>query len=218
MNKQLRILVADDHEMVRHGLRAVLESRDDLLVCGEATNGRDAVEQAKALVPDLVVMDLTMPELNGLEATRRIRRDLPDCEVLILTMHESEQLIHEVLAAGARGYVLKSDAGTILFSAIDSLAKGRPFFTSKVSDVVLRAYLSPEHGGTAAGSGTPLSGRENEVVQLIAEGKSSKEVADALGISLKTAETHRTNLMRKLGVHSVSEVVRYAIRNHIISP
>lgn len=217
MNEKLRILVADDHEMVRKGLRTVLESKPGWQICGEAEDGRQAVNKARELRPDIVVLDLTMPGLNGLEATRRICSTLPDTQVLVLTMHDSEQLMYEVLAAGARGYVLKSDAGTAIYQAVESLQKGKPYFTSKMSEVLLQSYLHPE-STKAASASEPLTSREREIVQLIAEGKSTKEVASVLGISTKTAETHRTNLMRKLHIHSVSEIVRYAIRNHIIEP
>jgi len=217
VTETLRILIADDHELVRKGLRSVLQSKPGWVVCGEACNGREAVELAATLRPHVVVMDLTMPELNGLDATRRIRKALPDTEVLILTMHHSEPLIHEVLAAGARGFLLKSDAGHAVLDAVESLARHKPFFTSKVSEILLTSYLHPELEGGGAASGA-LTPREREIVQLIAEGKSSKQVAASLGISEGTAETHRTNIMRKLGVHSVSEVVRYAIRNRMIEP
>ena len=216
MDNDLRILLADDHEMVRKGLRTVIESRANWVVCAEAANGREAVELARSKHPAVAVVDLTMPELNGLDATRTIVRECRGTEVLILTMHDSEQLIHSVLAAGARGYVLKSDAGTVLVEAIESLARHEPFFTSKVSDLLLQSYLTP---GQAPGDGSArLTTREREIIQLVAEGHSSKEIAGILGISVKTADTHRTNLMRKLGIHSVSEVVRYAIRNNMIEP
>lgn len=217
--KPLRILVADDHELVRKGLRSVLQTREGWSVCGEAATGRQAVELALELKPQVVVMDLTMPELNGLEATRQIHNKLPETEILILTMHHSEQLIHEVLAAGARGYLLKTDAGHAVLDAVESLGRHQPFFTAGVSSLLLTSYLHPERVSSAASpSGQTLTPREREVVQMIAEGKSSKELASALGISEGTAETHRTNLMRKLDIHSVSEIVRYAIRNHIIAP
>ncbi len=214
----LSILIADDHELVRKGLRSVLESRPGWTVCGEARHGREAVEKARECRPDIVIMDLTMPELNGLEATRQIRASLPDTEVLILTMHHSEQLVREVLSAGARGYLLKTDAGDAVFDAVEALVRHKPYFTASVSDVLLASYLHPDrHPGARAGA-SALTPREVEVVQAIAEGKSTKEIARALGISEPTAETHRANLMRKLEVHSVSEIVRYAIRNRLIEP
>jgi DNA-binding NarL/FixJ family response regulator len=214
--KPLRLLLADDHEVVRHGLRAVLSDRRDWTVCGEATTGREAVELARQHRPDIVVMDLTMPELSGLEATRQIRAELPRTEVLILTMHASEHLVREVLAAGARGFVLKSDAGKSLVSAVEALARHESFLTPRVSGVVLDGFLHP--GKSAALERDSLTPREREIVQLVAEGKSTKELASQLGISVKTAETHRSNIMRKLGLRSVSEVVRYAIRNHLVEP
>jgi len=217
LNSSLRILVADDHEIIRGGLRTLLQSHEGWTVCGEATDGREAVAKARKLKPDIAVMDLTMPELNGLEATRQIRKSVPRCRVVILTMHESEQLMREVLVAGARGYVLKSDAGNTIVHAIEAVRRGKSYFTSKLSDILLKSYLTPkakEARGTNAWNGpTP---REREIVQLIAEGKSTKDIAGVLGISEKTVETHRSNLMRKLGVHSVSEIVRYAIRNCIV--
>jgi len=216
MSAPSRILIADDHELVRKGLRLVLQAQPGWVVCGEAANGREAVEKALETRPHVVIMDLTMPELNGLEATRKIRRALPDCEVLILSMHHSEQLVHEILTAGARGYILKSDAGDSIVTALAALRQHKPFFTSKVSELLLNTYLDPDR--SAAGEAPALTPREREIVQLIAEGKSTKEAANLLGISEKTAETHRTNLMRKLDIHSVSELVRYAIRNQLINP
>jgi DNA-binding NarL/FixJ family response regulator len=220
MTQTIRLLIADDHEIVRRGLRSTLESRVGWIVCGEASNGREAVRMAAELHPDVVIMDLTMPELNGLEATRLIRKRSPQVEVLILTMHESEQLFHEVLAAGARAYVLKSDAGNTIFQAVENLLRHKPFFTTRVSEAMLQSYLDPsaDHEIKAMSPSDVLTPRERQIVQLIAEGKSTKEVAVSLQISVKTAETHRTNLMRKLDIHSVSEIVRYAIRNSIVTP
>ena len=208
-----RILIVDDHEMVRKGLHSVLDEQPDIKVVGEARNGREAVTKARELKPDVVIMDFTMPELNGREATRQIRKELPETEVLILTMHESEELVREVLAAGARGYVLKSDAGRALVDALKAMAEQKPYFTSKISALVLEGYLNPITRESSA-----LTPREREIVQLVGEGRSTKELADKLGISPKTAETHRTNIMRKLNLHSVSEVVRYAIRNKLVEP
>lgn len=214
-----RILVADDHDVVRQGVRALLEAQPGWEVCGEAVDGREAVEQARRLKPDLVVLDIGMPQVNGLEAARQILKDLPRTEVLILTMHESEQLIREVVRSGARGYVLKSDAGRTLVAAVEALREHRPFLTAGVSEIVLEAY---RNGSVPpAGPSAPhcdLTPRELEILRLIAEGGTSRHVATQLGISVKTVETHRTNLMRKLDVHSVTELVRYAIRNNLVSP
>ena len=213
----LRLLVADDHEIVRRGLQALLKAQPGWEVCAEAANGREALEKAKVLKPDIVILDLAMPEMNGLEATRQIRKAVPDAEVIILTMHESEQVVREVLDAGARGYILKSDAGRDLVAAVESVSRRVPFFTSKVAALVLVAYLN---GRAAPGSGDRrrLSPRESEIIQMLAEGKTSKEVAVKLGISVKSAETHRSNIMRKLDLHTVSDLVRYAIRNKIVEP
>lgn len=208
-----RILVADDHELVRQGLRRVLDVRRDWEVCAEAVNGREAVALACQHRPHLVILDLSMPELNGLEAARQIRAALPRTPVLILTMHEGDSLAREVLAAGARGFIFKSDAGRVLVQAVEALLRGQSFLTAKVSNMVLEGYLNPADPGQH--EATRLTPRERQIVQLIAEGKSSKEVGSALAIREKTVGTHRANLMRKLGLRSVSDVVRYAIRNKI---
>jgi len=215
--KALQILIADDHELVRKGLRTVLENQPGWKVCGEAINGRHAFELARQLAPDVIILDVAMPELNGLEATRQIRKAIPKAEVLILTMHESEKLVSEVLAAGAHGYLLKADTSRLLVAAVESLAQHQPFFTRKVSEMVLSGYLN--HAKTkqgAAGPAQQLTAREREIVQLLAEGKTNKEVAVALGISVKTVDAHRANVMHKLDLHSVADLVRYAIRNQII--
>jgi len=214
----VRILVADDHEVVRRGVRALLEGEPGWEVCDEATTGREAVAKATQLVPDVVILDIAMPDLNGLDATRQIRKTVPSSEVLILTMHESDQTIREVLAAGARGYVLKSDAGRNLIAAVNALRQHKPFFTSSITGVVLEGYLKNATEPAAEQVADPLTARERETLQLVAEGKSSKEVAVALGLSVKTVDTHRVNIMRKLDLHSVSELVRYAIRNKMIEP
>jgi DNA-binding NarL/FixJ family response regulator len=212
----VRILIADDHELFRRGLAAELTQVPGWVVAGEAANGRDAVELAAALKPDIVVLDLTMPELNGLEAARKIISVNPAARVLILTAHESEQLVREVLSAGAQGYVLKSDAGRILIAALQALLDGRSFFTSNVARMVLDGYLRSESPDSSAPE--TLSAREREIVQLLAEGNSNKGIARALKISVKTTETHRSNIMRKMGFGSLPELVRYAIRNKIIEP
>ncbi|PYV26596.1 MAG: DNA-binding response regulator [Acidobacteria bacterium] len=215
--KEIHIVVADDHEVVRKGLRAILEAQDGWEITGEAATGREAVELAKEYRPDVVVLDITMPELNGLEATRQILKAVPTTEVLILTMHESEQVVQEVLDAGARGYVLKSDAGRELVAAVDALSQHKPVFTSRVSEMVLEGYLSDAtRRASAETSHRRLTPREREILQLLAEGKSNKEVATVLGISAKTVEAHRANIMHKLGLHSMSDIVHYAIRNKIV--
>jgi DNA-binding NarL/FixJ family response regulator len=212
-----RILVADDHDVVRQGVRALLEAQPGWEICGEAADGREAVRKTAALKPDVVVLDIGMPELNGLEATRQILKADPRMEVLVLTMHESEQVVREVVAAGARGYVLKSDAGRTLLAAVDALRQHKPFLTGRASEIVLEAFreASAPAGARSRAEGS-LTPREREVVQLLAEGRSTKQVAAQLSISVKTAEAHRANIMRKLRVHSVSELVRYAIRNHLV--
>jgi DNA-binding NarL/FixJ family response regulator len=214
----LTIFLADDHEVVRLGLRTLLESGTGWTVVGEASNGRDAVAEVRTLKPDIVVMDLTMPQLNGLEATRQILREAPRTSVMILSVNESEEIVHEVLAAGARGFMLKSDAGKDLLVAVEGLQQGRPFFSARVADYVLKHYHRRGDAEPAQTPSSTLTGREREVLQLLVEGHSNKEVASSLGIGVKTAEAHRANLMKKLGVHSMSELVRYAIRNKIVEP
>lgn len=213
-----RIVIADDHEMVRRGVVATLADVEPWTVVAEADNGREAAALVETHQPDIAILDLSMPELNGLDATRRILTVRPETRVLILTAHESEQLVREVLNAGARGYVLKSDAGRILVRAVEALLEGQTFFTSKVARLVLEGYLRGGSGGEGetTESGQTLSAREREIVQLLAEGASNKDVARALGISVKTAETHRSNIMRKMQFASLSDLVKYALRNKII--
>jgi DNA-binding NarL/FixJ family response regulator len=211
-------VVADDHEVVRKGLRTILEEQPGWEVTGEASDGRDAVDKVKSLKPDVSVVDVGMPGLNGLEATRQMLKNDPQTRVLILTMHESDPLIREVLDAGARGYLLKSDASRDLVNAVEAIRRNKTYFTARVAQMVLDGYLDKSSRPTAE-TDVPtsrLTPRQREIVQLLAEGKSSKEVAVALGLSVKTAETHRANIMRRLNCHSVSELVRYAIRNNII--
>jgi DNA-binding NarL/FixJ family response regulator len=215
----VRLLLADDHEIVRKGLRALLEAEPGWQVAAEAADGRDAVEKAQQIKPDIAILDISMPSLNGLEATRQIVKGISQTKVLVLTMHDSDPLIQRVLEAGARGYLLKSDAARDLVAAVDALRRNKTFFTPKVARLVLEGYLdkSPrESSSPEVGSSSSLTDRQREIVQLLAEGKSSKEVASALGLSVKTSETHRANIMRRLDCHSVTALVRYAIRNHII--
>jgi DNA-binding NarL/FixJ family response regulator len=214
----LRILLADDHELTRSGLRYLLEKHEDWSVCGEASNGRMAVQMAERLRPDVAILDMSMPELNGLEATRLILKKQPQLKILIFTMHETERVIVDVMEAGARGVVLKSDVGENIVAAVESVSKGRRFFTSRVAETVVEAYLSKRSDGEKDGALNQfiLTTREREVVQLLAEGRSNKEVADRLGISARTAEGHRSEIMRKLKLSSLADLVRFAIRNGIV--
>jgi len=211
----VRILIADDHELIRRGLVSALAARPDWSIVAEAANGRQACELAARLTPEIAVLDLTMPELNGLDATREIRASTPKTRILIVTAHESEQLIREVLDAGAMGYVLKSDAGGLLVQAIEALLDERPFFTSKVARFVLDGYLRSGEDSATHAAGV-LSPRERHILQLLAEGNNNKEVARALQLSVKTVETHRSNIMRKMEFNSLPDLVRYAIRNKIV--
>jgi DNA-binding NarL/FixJ family response regulator len=213
----LRILIADDHDVMREGTRAVIERQPGWEVCGIAATGRQAVEQALALEPDVVVMDMSMPELNGLDAAVQIKRRLPKTEILIFTAHETDELIRDAFEAGVKSFVLKSEAHHFLVEAIESLARHMPFFTSKVSEILFSNILNRAKGSREATTpGQRLSAREREIVQVIAEGKSNKEVAEALGISVRTAENHRASILRKLNLDSVAGLVRYAVRNKII--
>jgi DNA-binding NarL/FixJ family response regulator len=211
MNKT-RILLADDHEIVREGLRAMIEQQEGWEICGEAATGREAVAQVEKLKPDVVIMDIGMPELNGLEAARQIKKTLPEVEVLIFTANETEEVVRQVFQAGARGYLLKSEANKHLIPALEMLCKHRTYFSSKVSEMIFSGFLQGKMG-VEDGTLTP---RERETVQLIAEGKSNKEIASIFGISVKTVETHRATIMRKLRLDSVAGLVKYAIRNGIV--
>lgn len=214
--ENLRILVADDHEIVREGVRRLVENVPGWEVCGEAGDGRTAVALAEKLKPDVVVMDIGMPKLGGIEAARQIKRARAATEVLVFTGEEDEQLIHQVFAAGARSYILKSDIARHLIAAIEALGQHKHYFTTKTSEVVFARYLDGRSG--AGGDKTEgLTPREREVVQLLAEGKANKQVAAVLGISVKTVETHRAAIMRKLRLDSFADLVRYAIRQKIIS-
>jgi DNA-binding NarL/FixJ family response regulator len=213
----LRVLLADDHDIVRHGLRHLLESQPGWEVCGEARDGREAVALAESLQPDVAVLDITMPELNGLEATRKIRSVSPNTEVLVFTVHESEKLVREVFSAGARGYLMKSDAARFIVAAVEALGAHQPFFSARVSATLLETFLRER--GTSPGemAEVVLTPREREVVQLLAEGQRNKEVARRLGVTVKTIETHRAAIMRKIGAGSIADLVRYAVRKRMIS-
>lgn len=214
----LRILIADDHEVVRRGLRMLLASHPAWEVCAEALDGREAVAKTRQTKPDIVILDIGMPNMNGLEAARQIMRENPGQRILILTVAESDQVVREALQTGARGFVLKSDAARELIAAVEALEQHRTYFTSSAGQIILQEFLADSHNGAHSRSqdAATLTSREREIVQLLAEGKSSKEVASILSVSVKTAETHRSNLMRKLGIHCLSELVLYAVRNNIV--
>jgi DNA-binding NarL/FixJ family response regulator len=213
LTAMVRILIADDHEIVRAGLQNILETQPGWEVVAVASDGREAIQKAADTKPDVAIIDYSLPLINGIEVTRQVRARFPKTEILIFTMHDSDTLIQELLAAGARGYLLKSDATAYLIQAIEALAFHRPFFTPQVSEALLGAFLSKP-----TPSGTILTSRERQVVQLIAEGHTNKQVARMLNISLKTVETHRAAVMRKLELSSSADLVRYAIRNKMIEP
>ena len=216
--KRLRILVADDHELVRRGIRAVLSTRRGWTVVGEAMNGREAVEKATRLKPDVAILDISMPDLDGVQATRQIRDAVPATEVVVLTMHESDQMVRRVLDAGALGYVSKSDLPTQLVKAVKDVSAGKQFLTPRISDIVLQGFLKTGNQADTMGhSQVPPTSREVEVIQLLAEGKANKEIAIRLGISIRTVETHRAKIMLKVGVHSLAALIHYAIRHKIFT-
>jgi DNA-binding NarL/FixJ family response regulator len=214
---KLRILLADDHEIVRRGMRALLEKREGWEVCGEAKDGREAIEKAIQLKPDVVILDIGMPLLNGLETARQLLKYDPDFMVIVVTISDSDQVIREALDVGARGFVLKSDAARDLVSAVDALQNKRVFFTPRVDAMVLAGFLEDRQTVSTPEAKLPaLTAREREITQLLAEGKSSKEVAILLNLSTKTVETHRSNLMRKMSFHSIRDLVVYAVKNNLI--
>ena len=213
----LRILIADDHEVMRDGTRALIERQPGWEVCGIAGTGREAVAQAIRLQPNIVIMDMSMPDLNGLDAAVQIKRRLPRTEVIMFTAHESDELIREVFEAGVKSFIFKSEAYHFLVDAIQSLSEHKPFFTSKVSEVLFAEMLNRSGAMPQATlTSKRLTPREREIVQLLAEGSSNKKVAGVLGISIRTAETHRASVLRKLNLDSLASLVRYAIRNKII--
>jgi DNA-binding NarL/FixJ family response regulator len=214
----LRILIADDHELVRRGIRALLEAEPNWSVIADVNDGQKALEEAQRLKPDIVILDISMPRLNGLEAARRIKKTLPEIKVLIVTMHDSENVAREVLESGARGYVTKAETARDLVTAVSALQKGKTFFTSRVDQLMLESFLQAGSGKKSSQPVTRdrLTSRQREIVQSLAEGKTNKEIAVLLNLSVKTVETHRANIMKRLGYHSVSDLVLYAIRNDII--
>lgn len=215
----LRILIADDHAVMREGARAVIERHPGWEVCGLAASGREAVTKAEALKPDVVVMDMTMPELNGLDAAVQIKKYLPRTEVVFFTAHSTDQLVRDAFSAGVKSFIDKSEAHEFLVKAIESVSRHEPFFTATVAEILFSSVLGGAKGHrNAAEPGHRLTAREREIVQLIAEGKSNKDIAASLRISVRTAEAHRANLLRKLHTDSIAGVVRYAIRNKMIEP
>ena len=214
--KKLRILLADDHELVRRGARAVLNSQRGWKVVGEAVNGWEAVEKAIDLKPAVAVIDISMPELEGIEAVRKIREAVPSAKLLVLTMHESDGMVQRALDAGAHGYILKSDLTECLVKAVKVVSSGKPFLTAKVSKIMLEGSLKTERqrqqGERTGARTTP---RETQITRLLAEGNSNKEIAALLGIGVRTVEGHRARIMLKLGFHSLTDLIYYAIRNGI---
>jgi len=213
----IRILLADDHTVVRDGLRALLERQPDMTVVAEAGDGRDSVRLAEEQSPDVVVMDITMPNMNGIEATRRILAANPRTAVVILSMHQDESYVLRSLKAGAKGYLLKDSLRSDIVDAIRAVSQGRSFLTRKISRMLQEDYVRQMERRGAEDSYDLLTDREREILQLVAEGKANKEVAGLLNISLTTVETHRAHILQKLGLHSVPDLVLYAVRKNIIS-
>ncbi len=214
--KRISVLLADDHRLLREGIRSLLEKAGDIEVVGEASDGGDAVAKAQALSPDVVLMDITMPGMNGLEATRQIKSLRPNTKVLILSMHESNQYISQFLRSGASGYVLKDSAASELVGAIQAVYQGDAFLYPSIARKLLEEYMQKVQSGEESESYDGLTGREREVLKMIAEGKSNKEIADLLSLSVRTVQAHRANLMAKLHMHDRTELVRYAIRKGLI--
>ena len=214
--KKTRILIADDHGIVRKGLRLQLEQNGAFEVVGEATDGRIAVQMAEQLSPDIVIIDIAMPNLNGIQATTQIVKQTPQPGVIILSMHSDETYITRALAAGARGYLLKDNAEVDLFRAVQVVAQGKPFFSPAIAKTLLEDYMRHMQQRGLEDSYDLLTAREKEILQLLAEGKSNKEVATILNVSTNTVETHRTRIMQKLDLHSAAEIVLYAVRKRII--
>ena len=215
--KKIKVLLADDHKMIRAGLRLVLEQQPEISVAGEADDGRQAVSLAQELKPDVVVMDIGMPTLNGIEASLQIKQALPDTAIVMLSMHSDEGYILRALRAGAAGYILKDSAEADLVSAVRAVAEGKSFFSPKVSRILLEDYMRKLRKTGAEDSYDLLSAREREILQLVAEGQSSKEIANLLNLSVYTVETHRGNIMQKLNLRGIPELILYAVRKGIVS-
>jgi DNA-binding NarL/FixJ family response regulator len=216
--KTVSILIADDHAVVRHGLRALLETQPGWKVIAAARTGREALEKAVELEPDVAILDIGMPSLNGLDAAGLILKASPKTKVIFLTMHATEELIEKTVKAGARGYILKSDAERDLITAVDTVLHDKTFFTAAASEVIMDTFRNPHRKRARAAGAAHLSTRERQIVQLLAEGKSNKEVAGELNIAVRTVEGHRAKIMDKLRFHSFSELVRYAVRNNLVEP
>lgn len=214
----IRVIVVDDHEAIRTGLHVIVASMPGWEICGEAENGRNAVDLVERLKPAIVVMDMNLPELNGLEATRQIRKRCPETEVLAFTGLEEERLVRQLFEAGARGYILKTDNCETIQAALIALSQHKPYFNSQAEEILFARFLNGKENVSSGAEPGRLTNREREIVQLIAEGKSNKEVAAALGVSVKTAESHRANIMKKLSLDSIAALVRYAILNNIVAP
>ncbi len=214
---KIRVLLADDHTIVRQGLRSLLDSHKDIEVVGEAKDGRHAIEKAEQLIPDIVVLDITMPNLNGIEATRQIKKLNPEIKVIVLTVHDNEEYVHQVLKAGASGYLLKESAVSDLVSAMHAVKKGDIFLSPTISKVVVKDYIKhTERESRTFDNLGVLTGREREVLQLIAEGHTNREIARLLKLSVKTVDVHRAHLKEKLQIHDTAGLIKYAIRKGLI--
>jgi DNA-binding NarL/FixJ family response regulator len=218
--KSYRVLVADDHAVVRSGVKLLLEAQPGVEVCCEATTGVEAVEHVKKAKPDMVLLDLTMPEMNGLDAARQIREISPNTDILVLSMHYTEEIAREVLRSGARGYMLKSDANAELVTAVNRVRRGEQYFTGCLAATMAESFAQTKANGSddAVIAGTSLTPREAEIIQLLAQGKSNKEAAAALGVSTRTVESHRNHIMHKMEFESFSDMVRFAIRKNLVEP
>jgi two-component system response regulator NreC len=216
---KIRILLADDHPLIRSGISTLLQSYKDFEIVGEAQDGEEAVEKTKVLKPDVLIIDLSMPKLSGIEATGIITKKHPDVKVLVLTMHENEEYVYQILKSGAGGYVLKSAGKEELSAAIRAVAKGEKFFSPRVSEIMAQSYVRRKEGGETSSKGEmiPLTRREKEILRLVVKGFTNQQIADQLCISPRTVDTHRTNIMQKLNIHDVANLVRYAIEHGMTS-